>query len=538
MLKRLTIDNYALIDHLDTEFPGDLVIITGETGAGKSILLGALSLVLGARSDTSAIKDKSRNCVVEAEFDTETGEPVLRRVITPAGRSRCFVDDCPVALEELREVAGNLVDIHSQNQQQKLSDSGFQMSVLDSFAGLGPLLNAYHDLYDDWSEAVRSLDEADRRIAEAERSREYLEFQYSKLAGASLREGELEELESEQGLLANSEQIKSAILAAGAAFESEGCPVEARLKEMASSISKAAPFVEGLASLAERVESARIELKDIADELESRGERIVFSPERLQEVDDRLALLYDLQRKFNAVSVGELITLRDSMKAQLDGQSEDREGRDALAKRAEELRTACESAARRLHAARKDAAGRLSALLQENVRSLEMPHATFAVEVASRPAFGRDGADEVRFLFDANGSSPQDLSKCASGGEMSRIMLAIKALVARYRNMPTMVFDEIDTGVSGSIADKMGRLITDMGASAQVMAITHLPQVASKGSAHYLVYKENRNGSAESNIRRIEGEERVMEIARMLSGERLTDEAVANARVLLKEEIQ
>ncbi len=538
MLKRLTIDNYALIDHLDTEFPGDLVIITGETGAGKSILLGALSLVLGARSDTSAIKDRNRNCVVEAEFVTETGEPVLRRVITPAGRSRCFVDDCPVALEELREVAADLVDIHSQNQQQKLSDSGFQMSVLDSFAGLGPLLDAYRDLYDSWADAVRSLDEADRRIAEAERSREYLEFQYSKLSGASLREGELEELEAEQNLLANSEQIKGAILAAGAAFESEGCPVEARLKEISSSISKAAPFVEGLASLAERVESARIELKDIADELEARGERIVFSPERLQEVDDRLALLYDLQRKFNTLSVGELITLRDSMKEQLEGQSEDREGRNALAKRAEELRTACESSARRLHAARKDAAESLSALLQENIRSLEMPHATFAAEVTCRPAFGRDGADEVRFLFDANGSRPQDLSKCASGGEISRIMLAIKALVARYRNMPTMVFDEIDTGVSGSIADSMGRLITDMGASAQVIAITHLPQVASKGSAHYLVFKENRNGSAESNIRRIEGEERVMEIARMLSGERLTDEAVANARVLLKEEKQ
>lgn len=535
MLRRLTIDNYALIDHLDTEFPGDLVIITGETGAGKSILLGALSLVLGARSDASAIKDKGRNCVVEAEFTDGAGGTILRRVLTPSGRSRCFVDDCPVALDELRDTASSLVDIHSQNQQQKLSDSTFQMSVLDSFAGLAPLLDAYHALYDEWSGTVKSLEEADRRIAEAERGREYLEFQYSKLSEAALREGELDELEAEQKMLANSEQIKVALMAASAAFDADGCSVETRLKEMASSLSRAASFVDGLDSLAERIESARIELKDIAEEIESRGEKVVFSPERLQDVDDRLAMLYDLQRKFNVVSVEELISLRDGIKQSLEGQSDEREGRDALARRAEGLRAECASAAQRLHASRRDAAGRLSALLQESIRSLEMEHATFTIEVNSRPAFGRDGEDDVKFLFDANGSRPQELSKCASGGEISRIMLAVKSIVAKYRNMPTMVFDEIDTGVSGSIADKMGRLIVGIGSSAQVIAITHLPQVASKGSAHYLVFKEKRDDSAESNIRRIEGEERVREIARMLSGERLTEEAVANARVLLED---
>ncbi|MBR5101422.1 MAG: DNA repair protein RecN [Bacteroidales bacterium] len=534
MLRRLLIENYALIDHLDITFPDGLVIITGETGAGKSILLGALSLALGGRSDVSVLQDKRRNCVVEAVFEEEGRELPFRRVISPQGRSRSFIDDEPAGVDQLREAASRLVDIHSQHQQLLLAEKGFQQSVLDFYAGLSADVEAFGRLWQEWSDTRKALDELDARLAASRRDRDYLEFQFAQLEEAALKEGELEELEEEQGRLAHGESVKEQLARVEQLFEAEGLSLEARLKEMTSALDRVGPHYPEFEALRDRLDSARIELKDVRDEIGFRGERIVFSPERLAEVDARLALLYGLMRKFDVTTVAELMALRDDISARLGTAMDDELGRERLQKKVTALRTDCDRAAEALHAARVQAAPGLSALLQEQVRSLEMPLARFSVQVTERPASGPDGKDEVCFLFDANDRGLQPLSKCASGGELSRIMLCIKSLLARYKGMPTLVFDEIDTGISGSVAEKMGQMIAGMGKRMQLFAITHLPQVASKGASHYLVYKEAGPDGARTGIRQIEGPERVREIARMLSGENITPEALANAGVLLQ----
>lgn len=535
MLRRLLIENYALIDHLDMTFPGDLVIITGETGAGKSILLGALSLALGGRSDVSVLKDRTRNCVVEAVFEEQGREIPFRRVVSPQGRSRSFIDDEPAGVEQLREAASRLIDIHSQHHQLLLAEKGFQQGVLDYFAGITADVERYGRLWQELLEAGRELEVLDARIAVARRDRDYLEFQFAQLDEASLREGELEELEEEQNRLAHGESVKEQVARVEQLFEEGDLSLEARLKEMASTLDRVSVHYPEFGPLRDRLDSARIELKDVRDEVGVRGERILFSPERLAEVDARLARLYSLLRKFGVATVAELIALRDEVSAKLGAAVDDELGRDRLQKRVESLKEACMRSAEALHAARVQAAPGLSDLLQEQVRALEMPMARISVQVTERPAPGPDGKDEVCFLFDANDRGLQPLSKCASGGELSRIMLCIKSLLARYKGMPTLIFDEIDTGISGSVAEKMGRMIAGMGERMQLFAITHLPQVASKGASHYLVYKEAGPEGARTGIRRIDGAERVREIARMLSGEAITPEALANAAVLLQD---
>ena len=536
MLRRLLIENYSLIDHLDMTFPGDLVIITGETGAGKSILLGALSLALGGRSDVSVLKDRTRNCVVEAVFEEQGREIPFRRVVSPQGRSRSFIDDEPAGVEQLREAASRLIDIHSQHQQLLLAEKGFQQGVLDYFAGITDEVENHGRIWQEWLEAGRELAALDARIADARRDRDYLEFQFSQLDEASLREGELEELEEEQDRLAHGESVKEQVARVEQLFEEGDLSLEARLKEMASALDRVSVHYPEFGPLRDRLDSARIELKDVRDEIGVRGERILFSPERLAEVDARLARLYGLLRKFDVATVAELITLRDEVSARLGAAVDDELGRDRLQKRVDSLKEACARSAEALHAARVQAAPGLSALLQEQVRTLEMPSARFSVQVTERPTPGPDGKDEVCFLFDANDRGLQPLSKCASGGELSRIMLCIKSLLAQYKGMPTLIFDEIDTGISGSVAEKMGRMIAGMGEWMQLFAITHLPQVASKGASHFLVYKEAGPEGARTGIRRIDGADRVREIARMLSGENITPEALANAGVLLQED--
>lgn len=533
MLKRLTIDNYALIDHLEITFPGDLVIITGETGAGKSILLGALSLLLGGKADGSVVKDAGRNCIVEAEFEDEGRELFVRRILSSSGRSRSFVDDEPVALETLRSVASLLVDIHSQNQQLQLSERDFCLSVVDAYSSVGEQVKEYMKLYDSLCSSEKQLVDKQEEAASLEKEREYLEFQYEKLNQAALEQGELEKLEIEQAQLANSESIKESLSSASSIFDGNDTALESRLKEIETSLARAARYVPEATELSQRVASSRIELKDVAQEVERLCEKVVYSPERLEEVDRRIALLYDLMRKHNVSSVDELIVLRDEMATRLGIGADVQTEIESLKKRCEELRTRCEAAAESIHDIRQKMAGPLAGEIQDLVRSLEMPMARFEVKLQKKASLGRDGEDDVTFLFDANNGRLKELSKCASGGEMSRIMLCIKHLMSKHTGMPTMIFDEIDTGVSGSIADKMGRMIVSMGSSMQVLAITHLPQVASKGSAHYLVYKTG--DPVQTNIRQIEGEDRVREIARMLSGSSLSQEALANARVLLNE---
>lgn len=536
MLQRLSIENYALIDHLDIQFPGDLVIITGETGAGKSVLMGALSLLLGAKADASAIKDKNRNCVVEAEFSDQGREVILRRVVSPAGRSRVFVDDEPVSLDELRELSTRLVDIHSQHQHLLLADRRFQLSALDGFAGLGDMMESYKALYEEYVSKRRELAELTDAIALDEKEREYIEFQYEKLNSARLSAGELQELEQEQTILSSSEQIKEYIARAEQLFEGEENSIESSLREMEGVLSRLTSYIPEFEDLRARVESSRIELKDVYEDVAAKGANINYSPKRLEEVDNRLALLYDLMRKHGVDSVEALIELRDKLSQRLSKGLDRSLEKEALEKKLSSLEKECSEMAMAIHSSRVAASPELSTVLQQKIRSLEMPLANFEVSVRLRDSFAGDGQDDIVFLFNANGGQLQELSKCASGGELSRIMLCLKSLMASYVGMPTMVFDEIDTGVSGSIADKMGELIVEMGRNMQIFAITHLPQVASKGSAHFLVYKESDGGQMpQTKIKEISGEQREREIARMLSGSNLTPEALANARVLLKQ---
>lgn len=534
MLQRLTINNYALIDTLDISFPGGLVIITGETGAGKSILLGALSLLLGAKSDVSVIKDKGRNCVVEAEFEAGGEYYILRRVVAPTGRSRVFINDEPASIDQIKELSSKLIDIHAQNQHLLLSNPHFQLSVLDSFAGLEKKVEEYNALYDGYLEAKNELAVMDRKIEELSSNRDYIEYQYNKLEEAKLQPDELAELEQEQSKLANSEQIKGDLSRICSLFTSEESSITSTFKEIENILSQNVEFFPEFSSIADRVKSARIDMKDVEDEISEKFEGIVSSPERLAFVEDRLSLLYDLMRKYNADSIEALIEKRDRYSAELESSIDFQNERDALQKRVDELSQQCESAATSIHDVRKQSAEQLSDVLQTSIRTLEMENALFDVQVNEKEQWGRDGRDSVVFNFSANGGALNELSKSASGGELSRVMLCIKALLAKYIGMPTMIFDEIDTGVSGRIADKMGAVIGQMGENMQVFAITHLPQVASKGSAHFLVYKEKDAGSnVNSNIRRIDGQERIEEVARMLSGSTLTPEAVANAKVLL-----
>ena len=537
MLRRLAIQNYALIDSLDIEFPGGLIIITGETGAGKSIMMGALSLLLGAKADVSALKDNARNCVVEGEFDVDGEELILRRVISPAGRTRNFINDEPATLASLTEIASRIVDIHAQHQHLLLADADYQMRVLDYFAGSSQVLEGYREVYKELQHTRKELEELDIQIARSEGEREYRQFQFDKLHEAKLKDGELEELELEQNQLANSEQIRENICSAYALLQPMGISLVQNIKDAAHILQKSSNFVPELEQLCNRLESCRIECKDIEDELETLQDRIVVSPQRLEQVEERLSLLYSLMRKHQAGSVEELIKIREELQGQLQGADRSLVEREELVARVSELEERRGELAAELTELRRGKVAELGAVLQESIRELQMPHAVFEVSMKDAGKYTLQGKDSVEFLFSANGSARTALlQKAASGGELSRIMLCIKSLMARFTGMPTMIFDEIDTGVSGSIADKMGELIGRMGERMQIFAITHLPQIASKRGTHLLVYKEfDKDNNAATKIRVLEGEERVKEVARMLSGAQLTDAALENAKELLKE---
>lgn len=537
MLTRLSISNYALISYLDITFPDGLIIITGETGAGKSILLGALSLILGKRADSSVFSDTSRNCVVEAEFhDRRTGEEyILRRVITPAGRSRSFLNDEPVSLTDLAAISSRIIDIHEQHQHLLLTDPDFRLGVIDHFAGTAPLLEEYRRVYGEYESKdseIRSLEDS---IAEAERDSEYRRFQLGRLQEARLVSGEQEALESEQKVLAHAEDIRSGLESAYSSLNPEELSVAQLLKDAAARLSKYSSYDSRLQPLADRLDSCRIEVSDIEREIEDISSGITVSPERLEAVEERMSLIYSLQRKYGCDSVDALIALRDSLAASLSGTEEQQERLAELKKELEVLGRRRRELADRLSEQRRGACDALSSELQEDIRSLEMPYAVFRAVVTPTEKLTLSGGDRLDFMFSANGpASLRDISKVASGGELSRVMLSLKGLLARYTSLPTMIFDEIDTGVSGRIADKMGDMIGRMGERMQIFAITHLPQIASKKGTHYLVYKEfGTDGTAATGIRRLDGEERVAEVARMLSGSELTSAAVENARELL-----
>ena len=549
MLRSLHVRNYVLIDSLEIDFPEGLVIITGQTGAGKSILLGALGLALGGKADASLVGVHGDSCVVEAEFtvpedlralmaeyDLEDSDMLLiRRTLNRTGRSRSFVNDEPVSLPVLQALSEHLIDIHSQHQTLRLADPAFRMSMLDHYAasaipGLNRDLTACREAWNTLQDLRKELAEVKERLQKLSAEKEYNEARFTRLENAKLRDGELEELEEEQKRLAHAEELKEYLNNCEdiLAPSDDRTPLTAELKEAGKQVARAARFIPSLEPLVQRLESARLELEDIVEELDGTNAKIEVSPDRLEQVEDRMSLLYDLMKKHGVGTVAELIEVRDRLSEALFDSTALEERRVELEKSVTRAEKAYDAAANALHTARQNASEGFASAILASLSFLELDHAVFTVELAPA-AEGPSGRDAVRFLFSSTGKTPQDLSKVASGGELSRIMLSLKAMMARFTAMPALIFDEIDTGVSGSAADRMGQMICRMGEDMQVFAITHLPQVAAKGDAHYLVTKENDVTA----IRSLSREERIRELARLLSGSVITDAAIANAQALL-----
>ena len=560
MLKSLQIRNYVLIDSLDVGFPEGLVIITGQTGAGKSILLGALSLLLGSKADPSVIGEGSDNCVVEAVFgipetdsalkaileendvDAPENELIIRRVVSRSGRSRSFINDSPVNVQVLQSISSRLVDIHSQHQTLLLTDRSFQLSMLDHFAGNEGLLGECAVSYRRLKALDDELSEVSGRLSRMNEERDYVYSRWKRLDDAGLQEGELEALEAEQKQLANAEAIKEDLFLVENLFNPQDGGVggqlsmSAALKEAQKHLERVSKYIPQAAELAGRIESSRAELDDVFAEVSSINSGTELSQERLEAVENRMSLIYGLLKNYSCASVADLVKLRDSLSDSLYDSTTLESRKEELERQASAEREVLQGICDRLHAGRVKAAEPFSKAVESMVRSLELERAVFATEVIQGQV-SPSGSDSVRFLFSASGMNPVDVAKCASGGELSRLMLCLKAMMARFVNMPTLIFDEIDSGVSGSTADKMGGMICSMGEDMQVFAITHLPQVAAKGKAHYLVEKEYDvlGSRPSSSIRPLQGEERVMEIARMLSGSQVTAAAIENAKALLSE---
>lgn len=538
MLKSLAVSNYALIENLEIDFPEGFIIITGETGAGKSILMGAIALLFGGRADLSVIKNKEKNCVVEALFELEAGNEIaLRRVLSPNGKSRSFVDDEPVSAATLKELSETLVDIHAQHQHLLLADSGFQLSVLDSFARNVELLQKYAAEYGLLSELTTRYNSLSTKIAKEEAESDYIRFQLSQLKEAKLQSGELEELEEELRILSNAESIKSSLFNISNLISPEGVEISLlqNLKEAVLICSRISSEYKAAAVLQERIESCRVELKDIEQEVRAKAESVNVNPERAAIVEERLSLIYTLLKKHHVDKVDDLIDIMEDLEEKSGITTEHR---IELEKLEEEIKNCTErrnNLASELHARRVEASERFIEKMTSSVRELEMPHAIFKIEISGLQQYNITGSDSVTYFFSANKNiPPRELAKVASGGELSRIMLCLKALMATGKGMPSMIFDEIDSGVSGSIADKMGNLLDELSKKMQIFAITHLPQIACKGNCHLLVYKDiDSTGTTKTNIKEIRGEERVSEVARMLSGAELTEASIANARVLL-----
>jgi len=543
MLYSLSISNYILIGSLETSFPEGLVIISGETGAGKSILLGALSLVLGAKAEATMVGPLGDHCVVEAQFGldeaarqillredlpAEGDRLILRRTVLSSGRSRSFANDEPVSVAVLQELSAHLVDIHSQHQTLRLQDERFRQEALDLQAGTSGLRKQCAEAWNKVLQAEHILEEVRGKKARALQEQDYNETRWKRLHEAGLIPGEMESLEAEEKQLAHAEEIKETLCVLENLFGAEEANPSLQLREAAKLLEKSGRFVPEMGALAERVTSARLELEDIAQEIAAVNSRTEASPERLEQVQERLSMLYTLLQKHGVSTVEELIAERDRLEELVvDASSLEQQEKKAEAA-LEAARTRHLSFCEELHSKRLAASQPFSEAIREQLRFLELDRADFQVSLEEQEP-GAGGKDRVHFLFSASGNNLTDVAKAASGGELSRIMLSIKAVMARFAHLPTLVFDEIDTGVSGSTADKMGQLVCRMGQDMQVFAITHLPQVAAKGNAHYLVSKKDNTTS----VRLLSEEGRVEEVARMLSGSVITEAAIANAKTLL-----
>lgn len=549
MLKSLLVQNYALINHLDIQFRPGFSIITGETGAGKSILLGALGLILGQRADTNVLYNKSKKCIVEGVFqvggyglesfflendiDFES-TTTLRREITESGKSRAFINDTPVNLNQLRDLTVKLVNIHSQHETLLLSDSLFQLDVVDVLAGVSSQLEVYRKMYREFRATEKFYAQLLEEARQAAMDLDYFQFQLNQIEEAKLLPGEQKELEEEQSTLSHAEEIQTNLAQSVSLLATGDTAILLMLKDTLSAITRIKDFYPKAESLLERLNSSLIELKDISSEIEKLAVSIEIDPQRLGHVNERLDMIYSLQQKHKVATLEELMAIGDELAKKVGHiQSYDEEIEKTRVK-LEELRNSVEAGATAISEKRMSVKPAMEESVVDLLKNLGIPNALFKVMITNLPDFTINGKDKVVYLFSANKQSDlMELSKVASGGELSRVMLSLKSLLSESRLLPTIIFDEIDAGVSGEIADKMGNILRKMSKGIQLVNITHLPQVASKGDTHYLVYKQDNESATYTHIKLLSKDERVLEIARMLSGEELTEAAIRNARELM-----
>ena len=550
MLKQLYIRNFTLIDELDIKLYPGFSVITGETGAGKSIILGAIGLLLGNRADSKAIKSGKERCVIEAHFDLsrydmkgffddndidfDAEDTIIRRELTSAGKSRAFINDTPVPLTKMRELGEQLVDIHSQHQNLLLQKEDFQLNVVDILAQDAEHIKAYQAVYQQYRSALSRLEQLKQELIKNRENEAFMRFQYKELDEAHLEPGELEQLEQESEILNHSEEIKSALYEADHSLSDDERSILQLLRNASNNISNIREVYPEVAELSDRLDSSYIELKDIAQEISSSLDRIDFDPARLEQLNTRLDQLNTLLQKFHVETVEELIETRDLLVQQLEHIDNGNEDIEILQKEVDQNLIKAKSAAHSLSSLRKKVAKSIETEMKNRLVPLGIPNVRFEIEFAEKPLC-RDGADKVSFLFSANRSTPlQPISQVASGGEIARVMLSLKAMISGAVKLPTIIFDEIDTGVSGKIAEKMAEIMTEMGnQNRQVISITHLPQIAAMGSHHYKVMKEETQTGTISQMRELTPEQRVEEIAQMLSGSDISQAALANAKELI-----
>ena len=551
MLKQLYIRNFTLIERLDMTFNGGFSVITGETGAGKSIILGAIGLLKGQRADSKLIKRGSEKCVIEAHFNLlrygmekffndndveyDADDCIVRREITAAGKSRAFVNDTPVPLSVLKELGEQLIDVHSQHQNLLLGKQDFQMEIVDIIADDKDLLDNYRKAYGDYREKQRQLDDLQERLSSNKANADFLLFQYEELDRANLVEGEQETLEAQANQMSHYEDIKTALYQADKAMSAEGTGVTENLRTAINALHSIEGVLPMAGELASRMDADFIDLKDIADELEGQLDKVDFDPKELDSINDRLDRIYSLQKKYHCDTVSQLIEIRDNLKKQLDGiENGDYDLQQVKNEVDKSMKLAIQKADS-ITKVRKTAAKKIEEEIKQRLVALGMPNIQFTINLESSE-LSADGADKVAYMFSANRNMPmQPVAQVASGGEIARLMLSLKAMVSGAVKLPTIIFDEIDTGVSGKIAEKMADIMCEMGNNErQVISITHLPQIAAKGATHYKVYKEDRGDTTVSTMKLLCGEDRVNEIAQMLSGSDITEAAISNARELLK----
>ena len=549
MITSLSIKNYALIEKLAIDFSKGFSIITGETGAGKSIILGAMGLVLGKRADLTSLKNKEEKCVIEAYFDISKynlkpffeandldyeDETIIRREILPTGKSRAFINDSPVNLQELQELSLFLIDIHSQQQTQELSDETVQFAIVDAIANNQNEIGNYQSLLKNYKEDKARLSSLLLKQAESIKEQEYNTFLLNELVAAQLKSGEQEQLEADFEKLNNVETIKEAVDKSLALANEEQIGALSTLKEIKSALQKIAPFAPEYATLLERITSLAIELDDISDELINCSEKLIHDPIRLDLISEKLQLIFNLQKKHQVTSVDELLYIQTTLENNLFELGNLESDIAKLTQTIQDKANSLDALAQTIHQKRSESVTVLSDKLIAILATLGMPNVRFNIEIKSTDNYYQNGKDEIQFLFSANkGTDFGLLKKVASGGEMSRIMLAVKAILAQYSKLPTLIFDEIDTGVSGEIAIRMGEIMKEMSHTMQIFAITHLPQIAAKGNAHFKVFKSTVGEDTQSELQLLNEEERVIEIAQMLSGAVVSDSALNHAKSLL-----